>query len=320
MKNLQSKNNFPSFPVLGITFLILIAYLTYNFTAKLNEDFWQSNYDWSNSAEVLSLSNAELISLNYNRLELGLQQEEKIPKGHHVLGVETKKTKYYFSYAGLHQSDHKVAFTAGFWLTGQPPSHLKDASFQLIDLPLKQNGNLTVDMIIDSQLMWRDAQSFRKELSAKNTNIRFVGMQKDVYGFPYNGGILNSSAKTIEHVNEIKKANVYLIQLGAHEPLSDLESTVENFKTLLKSLQQKNPEAVIYIINNPPSTNLERNTYILQLNDELSALQNKNIKLIDFYDLLKDEPEKYITKDHLHYHKEAYELLIKRLTTALHEH
>lgn len=313
-------SDFPSKKVIIITFLVLLGYLLYNFVSSEDKNFWQSNYAWNQLEVIHDFGLVQILDHSYDHIKFSKTGSIAFPENEHVLKVTAHKEDYYLCYSNIVQKKESLKFVSGFWLTDQPPNKVKTAKIQIIDLPLIQDGTTTVEMIIDSQLMWHDSRNFRKWLAEKDPDLKFVGTQKDMYGFPYTGGIRNTVERTLKHKDELKKADIYMVQLGTHESKYHQDETLKNFKRLIHVLNDKNKNADIYLITTPPFTNQQKNKRIKKLNAGFKKLAGPHVHIVDFYSLMQQkEGTVDIAADGEHYKTEAYKLLSKKMIRKINE-
>lgn len=316
----EQATTFPSKAVFIITFVLLIAYLTYDFSAKEQEDFWQANYAWDSMQVKKDFGEVSVKSHSYDFIQFSQQGKKSYPKNENILQVEIKDQDYYLGYSNVVKKTKSLKFVSGFWLTDQPPKKFKRATIKVVELPIIQNGNTTVNMIVDSQLMWRQGRGTRKWMATSNSNIEFVGMQKDMYGYPFNGRKQNTVSKVLRHKDNIEPADVYIVELGTHESKNDLAETKVDFKKLITFLEKKKADAEIYVVTIPPSTKAKSEKFIKELNDGIKDLKTERVHIVDFYSILQRKGfEKYIASDGIHYNEQAYKILAKHLNLCLNE-
>jgi len=303
---------FISSKAIVLTFLGLILYLTFDFYNKKEEDFWQLNYDWQNTEVIENLGKGQIKSVETNFVEISFKNDVTYNQGN-TLQLELSNEKYFFSFENAYVKDKIIKFTGGFWVLDKPiPNHEK-VEAKIINLPLKQTGEIKISLITDSQLLWRGGRSFRKWIKEKETRFSFVGDKIDLYGLPYTGEILNTTEKASHNLEEIPFANVYVVSLGTHDPKNDIANSLINYKLIIERILAQNKSAKIYLINIPPSLNLKRNAHYIKYNEALNHLSSRNIFIVDFYSLIENQQEKLESKDKIHYNANAYKLLAKQL-------
>lgn len=309
---------FISKKIIGVTFLGLLIYLTIDFFQKKEENFWQFNYNWAEIETIQELGKVGLDSVHVNYLEISTNKNVST-EDVHTIALGEGANKSYFNFENAYVSNQKIKFTGGFWVLNNPVKQRKNIEAELINLPLKQTGDLKINIITDSQLLWRGGRNFRKWLKEKNNNLYFVGNQIDLYGFPYNGEIVNTTEKTLNNRSDIPKADLYVISLGTHESQRTIQESVKNYKKLMKELQQKNNSATIFIVNAPPSLDKRRNTYNKKLNKALATIANaEQVQIIDFYQLVENNYKNLLAQDQIHYQSEAYKMLVNHINKQIH--
>jgi len=308
---------FISNKLIGLTFLGLLIYLTVDFLQKKEEKFWQFNYDWNQIEILQNIGKITVDSVQANYLKITSDNKISSVKAN-TLELTEGENKHYFNFENAYLKNNTIKFTGGFWVLNHSIKSDNGITAKLVNLPLKQTGETKINLITDSQLLWRGGRSFRKWLKEENYDFYFVGAKVDLYGFPYNGEIVNTTKKTLRNNSKIPKADVYLISLGTHEPQQHLPQTIKNYKIILQNLKNKNDDAEIYIITAPPSTDLKRNDYNKKLNEELKNIASQKIHVIDFYALIENNYEDLLTQDKNHYQTEAYKKLVNHLNKQIH--
>ncbi|MGO3706430.1 MAG: SGNH/GDSL hydrolase family protein [Mesonia hippocampi] len=295
-----------------ITYIILIGYLIIDFSKKKEEKFWQFNYQWDSIENLEDFGEVKIDSVRYNYIEITTQKAPEQVTGNTLL----LNNNYYFNFENAYIKQNKIKFTGGFWVLNQPIKKEK-ASAKTVRLPVKQPGNLKVNIITDAHLLWRGGKNVRKWLFEENKNYVFVGNQTDVYGFPYTGEILNSVEKTLENKANIPAASVYVVMLGTHDITTHTPKVIEGFNTLKETLLRKSPKATIYVINLPPSLDNKREKYNQAINKQLPSITTDQVEIIDFYALIKNQKTGVKTQDGIHYNAEAYKQLVELLNKKI---
>lgn len=297
--------------IIWVTFSVLVIYLIIDFYQKKEDNFWQFNYAWDQEKIIEEIEIDSIGQLNYNYVELSTS--EKLSSNfntNNVLKFIAGKQNYYFFYNGFQKFPDKVRFTSGFWLLEQP-ENIKYPRVQLIDLPLKQNGNIKVCTIVDSHLLWRGGRFFRKDMFEANRNMSFVGNKNDVFGFPYVGEILNKTSKTLNE--NIPQADYYIILLGQHDNANDFKN---NFENLNNKVLNTAPQSNIIWMTVPP--NYSKNKSYSEINSYLNSKnEQENFKIVDFSDFVNLDDKHKMIKDSIHYSRDTYKKVARFLSKKI---
>ncbi|WP_299098147.1 hypothetical protein [uncultured Winogradskyella sp.] len=201
------------------------------------EDFFVLNYNW-NQAENQEIASVKIIDYEVNRFKV-------YPKN--ALFLNNQKTyvinnKHYFRSERIETNKDTLTFIGVHWIN-EYPRHLQgDIQLGLSNLLLNQKEGISIAMIGDSQMGWREGKYTRKWISEK-LNVRFVGNKKDVFGFPYY--FENSYTSNDIFLNNLKfnDTDIVILYLGLPENREDFETNLKKFVAL-------NEEKEIIIVHN----------------------------------------------------------------------
>lgn len=292
--------------IIGLIFLILIIFLSIDFYQKKEEDLWQFNYAWDQEKTIEEVKIDSILKMGYDYVEIAISKKISTKfKKNNTLKFITGKKDYYFLFNSYQQSTNKIRFSSGFWLLDQP-NNIKYPRLQLVNLPLKQNGDIKVCTIVDSHLIWRAGRFFRKEMFSYNKELTFVGNKKDVFGFPYVGNFLNNTTKTLSE--EIPEAKYYILLLGLHE---DKTEFINNYENLYQKINATNPNAKIFWITLPHKKETDKNSN--KINDFITSNKKNNMEVIDFSSIIDENDYNGMSKDGIHFGKKTYRKLAKYL-------
>ncbi len=297
--------------ILWITFSVLVAYLIFDFYKKLEDNFWQFNYAWEQEKIIEEIELDSITEINYDYIEFSTS--EKLSSNfetNNALKLTKDKQEYYFLYNSLQKSPNKAKFTSGFWLL-EKPDGIKQAKLQLVNLPLKQEGDIKICTIVDSHLLWRGGRFFRKDMFEANKNLSFVGNKKDVFGFPYVGENLSNTTKVLN--KNIPKADYYIILLGQHDNINDFKN---NFEKLNNKITNIAPQSNIIWLTVP--TNYTKNKSHLEINKFLNNKNEKgNVEIVNFSNFVNLEDKDKMNKDSIHYSRDTYKKVAEFLSKKI---
>lgn len=297
--------------ILWITFSVLVVYLIFDFYKKLEDNFWQFNYAWGQEKIIEEIEIDSITEINYDYVEFSIPGKLSSHfKTNNTIKIIRGKQNYYFMYNNLQESLQKVKFTSGFWLL-EKPENIKYARLQLINLPLKQSGDVKVCTIVDSHLLWRGGRYFRKDMFEANENLNFVGNKKDVFGFPYIGETLSNTTKVLN--KNIPQANYYIILLGQHDNINDFKN---NFEKLNNKITNIAPQSNIIWLTVPP--NYTENKKHLEINSFLNKNNKQdNLEILDFSGFVNIEDKVKMNKDSIHYSRDTYKKIAEFISKKI---
>ena len=225
--------------------------------------------------------------------------------------------KKYFRSSNIVIRDSTIVFSGVKWINQIPKKNLKHTAMEVLNLPLIQPQGKTTTTLGDSQIIWRDASSFRKTLSLK-FDLFFVGRKSDVFGYPYEGGVFDKTTDLLEKIPNIEPTAYYILFFGAQDKKTDKNQLYENICEILNLLVNKKGVEQVFVITLPPSPVLKINKYNLSFNYKLLACAKShlNLKIVDLYKYLEDK-KGYLLKDSVHLNVNGYLFLNKLLMNEI---
>ena len=309
--------NFPSKKAIIFTLAAVISYLTVDFIINIREDFFQLNYDWKSKKIIKSIEGIELDTLSYSVIKLNLpgnikQLEEKLSTNYSF----ALNDRYYFRCNSIRKIGNKIDFNGVFWINDTPKSSFRPDELSIIDMPLLQEGNWTICMLGDSQITWREGKYTRKNIVKNIRDIRFIGDNVDVFGYPHQASTLNNTHTISNHLEDLPNAETYILFVGAHE--TDHLETGKNLETIVSFLLNKVNHIVLVV---PPARKTKKNDRVLQIirSTYLKYEENDKVKIIDLSKELSS-PDPFLMSDGIHLNRSGHERLTKLLIDALKQH
>lgn len=296
------------------TWIILLLYLTINFTQNADKSFIQLKFDWKNKRLIREYPNVLIDSISHDFLMIKNDFEIKtFLNPNNTFTVEDGK-KSFFRSTNVKIDDDRIIFSGLKWINKTPNFLIKETKLQIVDLPLIQLGNRTITTIGDSEIIWGEGRNFRKNLS-KNKDLVFLGNNKDVYGYPYEGHLTATTKDIIKALPKIAPTEIYILFFGAH----DKRTTNQNIlyrdvcETLRVLLNREETEEV-FVITLPPSTNMAFNNFNNLFNEILINCSkiNSKIRIVNLNEYLKDKND-YLLEDEVHLNAKGYHFLNKLL-------
>ncbi len=314
-KSLNTKmNKFPLIRTYILTFLVILGYLCIDFYLNGYKEFFQLNYNWSNKQQKQRIKNVVVDSISHNYLKIGIPTifDQKIELNANC--TFSLDEKFVFRSVSVDVDEDKIIFRGVFWINFLPERNIKETSLSVLDLPMIQKGDKTIMMIGDSQLIWREGKFTRKKISRKIKTIKFIGSEKDVFGYPYSAELFSNTETVIKDIKGIEKADTYILFLGAHE--EDLKNTKQRLKVIIENLLKKGSKLIL--VSPPNYTNKSK----LEVNEVFYKTYKKyadysNITILNLGNRSNYEPAQVLMKDGIHLNALGHEFLTNDLIQTL---
>jgi len=312
------QQHLPSKSSIIVVWALLIVYLTYLFLYKPTEDFFQLNYDWDARTVIENLGEVTVDSISHDYLAIRNDVEKAANINLQNTFLIEQGGKNYFRTSNITISDNQIIFSGVKWINGMPKRQIRTANFQIIDLPVIQNGSKTITTIGDSQMLWDFGREFRKNLHLKNNDLVFLGNFKDVYGYPHEAGIYMTTRDILESLPSISSTSNYVLFFGAQDKNSNMETLHKEVCEIIATLNKREQTNKIIILNLPPSPISVFNNFNLEFNEILNRCIEsfENVKIISLYDELQTR-ENYLTEDGVHLNANGLRIAVNLLHKAL---
>ncbi len=311
--------NLPSKSAIVFIWIILMIYLAFNFFKKPSDIFFQMSYDWENVSILDSIGEVAVDSVSFDFLVLknDLKRTQQVSTNNSYKLI-TPKTVYYFRVSDLIMSENNIVFSGVRWINGYPEKELKTAKLEIIDLPLKEDGNKTVVTIGDSEMIWQEGRDLRKWLHLKNQDLVFLGSKKDVNGFAHEATVYATAGEILNRLDEIPTADVYVLFFGAQDKATDPALLKDQVCQVISRLSSRAETKKLIAVSLPPSNNPgfeQHNSAFNNILKECTSATDKSV-LIPLYDRLKEE-NNYLMDDGVHLNQQGYSILVKLLDKSL---
>jgi hypothetical protein len=300
--------SFPSNRIMFATLLILVLWFGFKFIASAKEHFFQLNFDWDNVTESKDLGEVSIDSISYNYLGLNLDHEITT-SAQNTYRLSAGRSNYYFRYDYAVETTLKLEFKGIEWITGQPELTKQKAHLTEINISLIQTEGPSIITLGDHLLRKNEAKYFRKELR-KGTPLVFKGRFKDVFNFPHEAVDSNTSTTIVSQLDEIEKAEYYILFFGTNDTVLSSEEIQNNIATIFKTFLSDTTTKQVFIILLPPSVNSEVNAHAINYNTMiLEAVNDRKIKVINTMTLFENKLDNYLRKDGISISKSGYQKL-----------
>lgn len=301
--------------VFRITWFLILIYLVLDFCLKADRTFLPLNYKWKELTLIETIENVTIDTVSLDYLKINSTNDLINNTNTFCLKLERP---HYFKTTSVKKTDSTVAFIGLRWLNGTPNLNIRNTTLQIVDLPLKQKGNVTVTTIGDSQMLWRDGREFRKNLSTKNKSLYFKGKNRDVYGYPCEAETFVTAKNIEENIKDIKDVQNYILFFGAHDKNKNKEEITESVKNIFKTLSFRKETQKVLVVTLPPSPVFVFEEHNKKFNNILKKCANdyKNIIIIDLYKQLNFK-KGYLRQDNVHLNKYGHNLLSKLILKSL---
>ncbi|NRD18526.1 hypothetical protein HNV08_00585 [Winogradskyella eckloniae] len=211
--------------------------MSLNFLVNAKEDFFVLNYSW-NHLQNQNIGSIKILEYEVNKFKASTEN---------TLILDNQKTyvvdnKHYFRSERIETNKDTLTFIGVHWINEYPRRLEGDIKFGLSNLVLNQKEGISIAMIGDSQMGWREGKYTRKWISEK-LNVRFVGNKNDVFGFPYYFENSYTSNDIFLNNLQFNETEIVILYLGLSENREDFETNLKKFVAL-------NEEKEIIIIHN----------------------------------------------------------------------
>jgi len=206
-----------------------------------------------------------------------------------------------------------LSFRGVHWINIIPKAKNGAITLTKVKLDLNQEGEQSVCMVGDSQLTWLSGKYTRKKIAEKFEDFRFVGNHSDVFNFPYEATLLNTTDAVLKTIDGIPLADIYIVYIGAHE--EGVKNTGFNLTEIIQHFTNLGSKVIWikplgYLPLNKQNTVREMNKASLEL------LNTKNVEIIDLSAEIK-EPQNYLMEDGIHLNALGHEFLVDLLYDKL---
>lgn len=301
-----------------LTWILLFVYLSFDFIYKAHENFVQFSFDWSQQETLKTFQKVSLDSISHDYLAISSNYESfsDLDKND-SFKLTTGNNVYYYRATSILFEDTQTQFKGIVWINNIPNKQSVEGMLEVIKLPLKQSGKKAFTTIGDSQIIWSWAKEFRKKL-AKKEDVIFYGTEKDVYNYPFVGGVFTKTSTLVEDVKQMERTPNYILFFGAQDKAVNFEDLKINIKKLIDYISTKPITEKIFWISLPPSHQPKFQKYNHKFNAIIRecAAENELIILIDSDTIFKNEQD-YLWEDGVHLNEKGYDMILRELRNKI---
>lgn len=299
----------------GIVFLLVVIF---KYQTKIETYFFQFRYNWGEEKVISTLTKniiPDSLGIDFLSIKTDPNSIDKYVNANQAYCLVANE-RYYFRATNVLKQKNNITFKGIVWITTPPQiSKEEKVNLEMVELNILQKGTHKVMTLGDSQTIWRYAREFRKAISEKNKNVNFVGTQKDVYGFPYSGGVFATSREILEIAKKPLNIDTLILFFGAHDKEKRKEEIIENLRLLRDELKSKEINSII-VISLPNSEKTDVHLYNNWFNEQLETNFQKldNVHFLEIDEILSHQSHKFLMSDKVHLNRDAYSLLSNMIT------
>lgn len=270
--------------------IVLITSIGLSTTRIKREHFYRFKFDLDNKEleENLGVFNVEDImfeSLTIGNIKDSLSFSPK--EIYEIVFLDSRK-EYFFSFEKIHHLKTKIKFENLVWLFRKPLERIGKVEIKRVAIPKNEKkGHLKIAMITDSfGCCLMGGRRMRYYWNEINTEIEFLGLEKDIYQYRYTSFKDLNSKEITDKINYIPNADFYVIWLGRSDSKQDIDKIASNIENLSGQLLSRGETSKVLIMTPPPITDDLLNNRIKDLRDRLVLYNRKNTQIVDVYTYL----------------------------------
>gem|GEM_PF-6873499 len=214
----------------GILWLLLIGYSVFFSLRLIRQKGEWFRYDWKHKQRVLQLRVDTPPVIYYNAFIIPHKYE--IPfSDDDVFQWQQNGKSYYFRADYIRKAQDETRFWFVRWFNNFFPKSRAKGTLTAWKIPPRQDGKISVVTLGDTYLKYKWANYFRKFIKEFNPNVRFLGRHTDIFGYPYEGGLLYSIKQVDSVSRDLSAAKYYIVSVGMHDdhmPLNQWETHLHN--------------------------------------------------------------------------------------------
>lgn len=241
---------------------------------------------------VKTIGEVQIVEASHNAMVIDDPALDLKPK--HYYNIEFEKGKSYnFTFDSQRIQNQNLILDYVVWLFAKPTETEGKAILREVHLPREEKGTINIAfMSEDFGCCLMNGKKMRYEWNKINRDLRFVGNEKDVFGYEYYGGSHRSTIGLISDSQNIKNNDAVVLWTGRNDGNLDPQESVKNIGTILKTLRQNNPDSKIVLLYPAPSPDAVHNNRIEKIVDLLRTTKfEQDVVEIDLYSFIKNQED-----------------------------
>lgn len=277
--------------LLSFIILVLISLLDFTFHVR-KEHFFRYKYDMQKIENVKTIGEVQIVEASHNAIVIEDPALDLKPKHYYNIEFENGKN-YNFTFDNQRIQDQKLVLDYVVWMFSKPTEIDGKATLREVRLPREEKGTINIAFISeDFGCCLMNGKKMRYEWNKINRELKFVGNEKDVFGYGYYGGSHRSTSGLISDSKDIKNNDVIVLWTGRNDGNLDHQESVKNIGTILKNLKENNPNSKIVLLYPAPSPDAVHNNRIEKIVELLRATEfDQDVLEIDLYSFIKNQDE-----------------------------
>lgn len=300
-----------------IAFIVLVVISLIDFAFYVDKElFFNHKFDVSETEYLSNLGDVQVVEATHNSIVFKDLKSKLKPKYTYNLKFKDGKS-YNFTFHDWKTENQKTTLNYVVWLFVKPLQSKGKAVLKEIEIPRKEEGTQKV-AFISEQLgcCLMNGKKMRFEWNKINSDINFVGQEKDVFGYGYYGGENITTSGLISKIERIENNDFVILWTGRNDGEKPTQDTVDAIGSMLKTLKQNNPNAKIVLMYPAPSPNEQ---YDIRINKVVKLLRqtkfDSEVLEIDLYKFIKDQnnwKDSFFFEDY-GLTEEAYKTIVKHI-------
>lgn len=298
--------------------LVVISILDFTFYIK-KELFFRFKYELKNSEIIQDFGEVEIVKADHKTIILKDTTLHLLPKKYYSIQFENGKT-FNFTFDNIIKEE-TLQLNYVVWLFVKPLKNYGNAYLKEISIPRDEKGKTKITFISDNLgCCLMNGKKMRYEWNKINSNLKFEGDKKDVFGYRYRGAVDFSTRDFIPESQSVKNQDVIVVWIGRTERNIPPEKSVENLELGFKNLRRNNPKAKIVLLFPAPSPEEGFEKKISGLVKLLGKEDfGSDIQIVDLYSFIKSQNnwEEIFFFEKYGLTERAYQKIVKHLNREI---
>ncbi len=221
--------------IIPFLWLLVIGYSVFFSLRLIRQKGEWFRYDWKHKQRVLRLSVDTPPIIYYNAFIIPHKYEKPFSDDD-VFQWQQNGKSYYFRADYIRKAQNETRFWFVRWFNNFYPKSRAKGTLTAWKIPPRQDGKIPVVTLGDTYIKYKWANYFRKFIKEYRPTVRFLGRHIDIFGYPYEGGMLLSVKQLDSIARSAPAADYYILFAGMHDdrmPLNEWETHLQNILTQL---------------------------------------------------------------------------------------